>query len=205
MTSRLVRPSGRAHPATFYDRPTEVVARELLGSFLEHRSPAGTTSGRIVEVEAYLGPDDPASHSATGPSVRNKHLHGPPGTAYVYLIYGMHYCVNAVTRERGHGSAVLLRALEPHQGEALMHKRRGEVTRLRLTSGPGNLCRAMGIDRALDGTSLVRGSLTIRVGAPVDNADVACTPRIGITQAAEWPLRWVVRGSPFVSGPRALR
>lgn len=194
------RRAPRVLGAAFYDRPTETVARQLLGCLLEHRTPAGMTRGRIVEVEAYLGPDDPACHSARGWSERTRHLHGPPGRAYVYRIYGLHWCVNAVTRETGHGSAVLLRAVEPLAGVELMRRRRGRVPDRQLARGPGNLCQAFGITGDEDGVSLSRGALRILEGPGVADADVFVTARIGISKAAEWPLRFVVRGSPFASG-----
>ncbi len=205
MDARVARPAARAHPAPFYDRPTELVARELLGSILEHRTPAGTTSGRIVEVEAYLGPHDPACHAAAGLTSRTKSLHGPPGIAYVYFIYGVHWCFNAVTREEGHGSAVLVRALEPLAGLSVIKARRGNVRDRDLTNGPGKLCQALGIGAAQNGVPLDRGALRIVAGAPVADSDVQVTARIGITKAADWPLRWFVRGSPWVSGPRVAR
>lgn len=197
--------SGRVLGAAFYARSTEAVARDLLGCLLEHRTPTGMTRGRIVEVEAYLGPDDPACHSARGWSERTRHLHGPPGRAYVYRIYGLHWCVNAVTREVGHGAAVLLRAVEPIDGLDVMRARRGAVPDRQLARGPGNLCQAFGITGAEDGISLSRGPLRILRGDPVSDADVLWTPRIGITQAAEWPLRVLVRESPWVSGRRVPR
>ena len=191
---------GRSLPASFYDRSTELVARELLGAILEHSSADGVTSGRIVETEAYLGPDDPACHAVVGRTERTWHLHGPPGVAYVYFIYGVHWCFNAVTREEGHGSAVLVRAVEPVRGAELMRQRRGRIRRdLDLTNGPGKLCQALGIDGALDGARLDRGPLRILGGAPVSDAEVDLTSRVGITKAADWPLRWVVRGNPYVS------
>ena len=183
----------------FYNRATELVARDLLGAILEHRSPEGITRGRIVEVEAYLGPHDPASHAATGLSDRNRHLHGPPGTAYIYFIYGMHFCVNAVTREEGHGSGVLIRAVEPLAGLALMRKRRGGMPDRQLTNGPGKVCQALGITAPLGGSPLNRGALRILRGTPVADHDVVVAPRVGITKAVEWPLRFMVRGSPWVS------
>ena len=186
-------------PPEFYDRPTELVARNLLGAILEHRSPEGVARGRIVEVEAYLGPHDPASHAATGLSQRNRHLHGPPGTAYVYFIYGMHFCVNAVTREEGHGSGVLIRAVEPVSGLPLMRQRRGGVPDRQLTNGPGKVCQALGIGAALGGTRLNRGVLRILRGSPVADDDVLVAARVGITKAVDWPLRFMVRGSPWVS------
>jgi len=178
------------------------VARELLGAVLEHRSDDGVASGRIVETEAYLGPEDPACHAVAGRTERTWHLHGPPGVAYVYFVYGVHWCFNAVTREEGHGSAVLVRAIEPMGGLSLMRTRRGERRDVDLTNGPGKLCQALGIDGALDGTRLDRGSLRILAGTPVDDDGVEVTPRIGITRAAEWPLRWLLRGNPYVSQGR---
>ena len=193
----------RALPPTFYDRPTELVARDLLGAVLECTTPEGTASGRIVEVEAYLGPDDPACHAVAGRTERTWHLHGPPGVAYVYFIYGVHWCFNAVTREEGHGSAVLVRALEPLSGLAVMRHRRGPVRRdADLTNGPGKLCAALGIDGALDGVRLDRRALRILPGDPVSDSDVLVTPRIGITRAADWPLRWLVRDNRYVSTGR---
>ena len=191
---------GRALSASFYDRPTERVARDLLGAVLEHASPEGFASGRIVETEAYLGPDDPACHAVVGRTERTWNLHGPPGVAYVYFIYGVHWCFNAVTREEGHGSAVLVRAVEPVRGVELMRRRRGMVRRdIDLTNGPGKLCQALGITGALDGARLDRGALRILVGEPLPDANVDVTARVGITKAADWPLRWVVRGNPYVS------
>jgi DNA-3-methyladenine glycosylase len=195
--------SGRALPISFYDRPTEQVARDLLGAVLECTTPLGTASGRIVETEAYLGPDDPACHAVAGLTERTRNLHGPPGIAYVYFIYGVHWCFNAVTRQEGHGSAVLVRAVEPLAGVDLMRERRGNVRRdVDLTNGPGKLCQALGIDGAMDGTRLTQPPLRILAAPPVEGGDVEITPRIGITRAADWPLRWLVRGNPYVSATR---
>jgi DNA-3-methyladenine glycosylase len=194
--SRIGSPLG----VRFYDRATELVARDLLGAVLEATTPEGVTRGRIVETEAYLGPDDPACHAAAGLTARTKDLHGPPGTSYVYLIYGMYWCFNAVTREHGHGSAVLVRAVEPLQGIDLMRRRRPKVKRDRdLTNGPGKLCLAMGIDGSMSGLPLDEAPLVIRAGEPVRDEDVDVTPRVGITQAAEWPLRYLVRDNPYIS------
>ncbi|HEX6600694.1 MAG TPA: DNA-3-methyladenine glycosylase [Gemmatimonadaceae bacterium] len=191
---------GAPLPAKFYDRATELVARELLGAVLECTSPDGVTRGRIVETEAYTGPEDPACHAAAGLTRRTRHLFGPPGVAYVYLIYGMYWCFNAVTREEGHGAAVLVRAVAPLVGIDLMRARRPKVTRDRdLTNGPGKLCLAMGIDGSMDGTPLRDGPIIIRAGDPVPDDDVVVTPRIGIVKAAEWPLRYFIRDDPFVS------
>ena len=191
---------GAPLPLAFYDRPTEVVSRELLGSVLECTTAEGVTRGIIVETEAYLGPHDPACHAVAGLTSRTEHLFGPPGRSYVYLIYGMYWCFNTVTRERGHGSAVLVRAVSPTDGLELMRRRRPKVKRDRdLTNGPGKLCLAMGIVGAMSGSSLRTGPIVIRHGSPVSDADVVVTPRIGITQAASWPLRYFVRDDPYVS------
>ena len=199
--SRLASP----FPAAFYDRPTAEVARDLLGAVLECRAEGVVARGRIVEVEAYLGPHDAACHAAVGLTRRNRHLHGPPGRAYVYRIYGLHWCVNAVTREEGHGSAVLVRALEPLDGIEAMRRRRGGVPDRELANGPGKLCQALGITGEQDGVRLDRGALRLLPGTPVTDAAVAVTPRIGITQAAEWPLRYCIAGDPHVSrAPRGL-
>ena len=190
---------GRPFAAGFYDRATEIVARELLGAVLEHRTGEGTVRGRIVETEAYLGPDDPACHAAAGLTERTRILHGPPGHAYVYFIYGMHWCFNAVTREAGHGSAVLVRALEPLSGLALMRRRREIDDDVGLTSGPARLCEAFAIGRSQNGVRLDRGPLRILQGLSVPDESVLITPRIGIRKAADWPLRFLVKQNPFVS------
>ncbi len=197
---------GRVLPAAFYDRPTELVARDLLGATLECTTPEGVASGRIVETEAYLGPDDPACHAVAGLTERTVHLHGPPGFAYVYFIYGAHWCFNAVTREKGHGSAVLVRAIEPERGLDLMRERRGaKRSDVELTNGPGKLCQALGIDGAMNGVRLDRRPLRILAGDPVADEDVVVTPRIGITRAADGPLRWLLRDNPYVSAGRPGR
>ncbi|HSJ65038.1 MAG TPA: DNA-3-methyladenine glycosylase, partial [Gemmatimonadaceae bacterium] len=177
----------------------EQVARDLLGCIVVHRASGGTTAGRIVETEAYLGPHDPACHAVAGRTRRTHWLFGPPGVAYVYFIYGVHWCLNAVTREEGFGSAVLIRALEPVEGIPLMRERRRVAKDRDLTNGPGKLCQALGVAAAQNGLSLVDSALTIHPGAPLPDDAVAITPRIGITRAADWPLRWIVRASAFVS------
>ena len=169
---------------------------------LECTTPDGTAAGRIVEVEAYLGPDDPACHAVAGRTERTWHLHGPPGIAYVYFIYGVHWCFNAVTREEGHGSAVLVRAVEPVAGLELMQRRRAVRRIADLTNGPGKLCQALGITGALDGVPLDRRPLRILEGDAVPDSDIQVTSRIGITRAADWPLRWLIRGNPYVSTAR---
>lgn len=187
-------------PRAFYERETEIVAREMLGTVLECESDEGLASGIIVETEAYLGDHDLACHAAAGRTARTEALYGPPGTAYVYFIYGMYWCFNAVTRSEGLPSAVLVRALEPLDGLALMHKRRPRIrNEVELTNGPGKLCTALGIDGSMSGKSLQRRPLLIREGEPIPDDKVEVTTRIGITRCPDWPLRWIVRGNHFVS------
>ncbi len=179
----------------FYDRDTEIVARALLGAVLRSESADGVTSGIITETEAYLGPHDPACHAVYGRTARTWHLFGAPGTAYVYFIYGMHWCVNAVTREEGFGSAVLIRALEPVEGVEIMRARRPKARRdADLCNGPGKLCAALGITRVHDGGMLDAGGLRIHAGEPVPDERVVIGPRVGISKAVEWPLRFRVAG-----------
>lgn len=194
----------RALGAGFYTRETEQVARDLLGAVLECTVDGTRCRARIVETEAYVGEHDAACHAASGRTARTEVLYGPPGIAYVYFVYGMHWCVNAVTRRAGLPSAVLIRAAEPLEGLPAMRRRRGGVrTDLELTNGPAKLCDALGITgRRHHGVSLVSSSLRILAGDPVAEGDVAVTPRIGISRAADWPLRWVVRGTPYVSARR---
>jgi DNA-3-methyladenine glycosylase len=194
--SRASRPLSRS----FYDRETEFVARDLLGAILECRTADGIAAGRIVETEAYLGEHDPACHAAVGETDRTRWLYGPPGTAYVYFIYGVHWCVNAVTRSAGLPSAVLIRALEPLRGVSLMRARRpGIRSDVDLANGPGKLCAALGIDGRQNGVSLRHFPLRIREGEPVADSDIVVGPRIGITKAADWPLRWCIAGNAHVS------
>ena len=172
----------------------------MLGTVLECESEDGLASGIIVETEAYLGEHDLACHAAAGRTPRTEALYGPPGTSYVYFVYGMYWCFNAVTREEGLPSAVLVRALEPLDGISLMHKRRPRIRNaLDLANGPGKLCAALGIDGSLSAKSLQRKPLRIREGEPVDDDKVEVTTRVGITKCADWPLRWIVRGNRFVS------
>lgn len=188
-------------PRHFYDRDPALVARELLGMLLLVHDDDGTVHrARIVETEAYLGPHDPACHAVVGRTRRTEHLHGPPGRAYVYRIYGMHWCLNAVTQPDGVGSAVLLRAVEPIGDLQALRGRRAAARRDRdLTNGPGKLCAAYGITGAMDGSSLQRGPLRIVRGESLEAAQVSVSPRIGITRAADWPLRFFETGNSFVS------
>ena len=191
--------------AAFFDRDTRRVARDLLGAILECTADGVRCRARIVETEAYLGEHDPACHAAVGRTARTEGLYGAPGTAYVYLIYGIYWCANAVTRREGLPSAVLLRAAEPIEGVEAMWRRRPAARRLTdLTSGPGRLCDAMGITGlAHHGASLQRGALRILAGTPVARTRIGVTPRIGVNVAADWPLRYVERDNPFVSARRA--
>lgn len=189
-------------PRRFYARDTEVVARELLGSVLISTVGRKRVSGRIVETEAYVGPHDPASHGAEriGRTRRNESMFGDPGIAYVYRIYGVHWCLNAVTHEEGYPAAVLIRAVEPLEGIEVMRKRRATLLRDRdLASGPGKLAGAFAIDAKLDGHPLDVAPLWIEAGMKIRTRDVVCGPRIGITKAADWPLRFCVRGSAWLS------
>ncbi len=189
----------------FYERDTVTVARDLPGCLLVHREEAGTTMGWIVEVEAYLR-DDPAAHSYRGETPRNRAMFGPAGHAYVYRIYGLHTCVNIVTGQEGVGEAVLIRALEPAAGIDLMRARRGTDDLLALASGPGKLTSALGITMDLNGTSLSDGPLQVwspdslpgrrPEGSP---GEIVQTTRIGITKAADLPLRFYLKGSRYVS------
>jgi DNA-3-methyladenine glycosylase len=185
----------------FYDRPTVEVARGLLGKILVH----GPAAGMIVETEAYLGGDDLAAHSARGLTARTRVIFGPPGHAYVYLIYGMYECLNLVTEPDGQPGCVLIRALQPLAGIDLMRQRRPAARRLEdLASGPGKLTLAMAITRAHNGADVTRGSLVVRRALEEHPFDVEATPRIGIRQCVDWPLRFVMRGGPH-SWPEASR
>jgi DNA-3-methyladenine glycosylase len=156
------------------------------------------TAGRIVEVEAYVGPDDPACHAfGHRRTARTEPLYGAPGTAYVYFTYGMHWCLNAVTQPPEFPAAVLIRALEPLEGLALMRRRRRKEP---LCAGPARLCEALGVTGALNGVSLQRGPLRIvEDGSRPARASIAIGPRIGISQAKDWPLRFYLKDSPWVS------
>jgi DNA-3-methyladenine glycosylase len=178
-------------PRSFYDRDTIDVARELLGKHLVHRVAGVERVGRIVETEAYLGPHDLAAHSARGLTPRTRVMFGPPGHAYVYFVYGMHWCMNVVTREEGHASAVLLRAVEP------VKNLEGR------TQGPALLCRAMGIDGRMNGHDLLDDALYVAAPRREEPVRIVKRPRIGVDYAGpRWSrrlLRFYIRGNPFVS------
>ena len=206
-------------PRAFFEAPPEEVAPRLLGKLLVHRSGIDVLAGRIVEAEAYLGPHncppDPAAHSYRGPTPRNMVLFGPAGHAYVYAIYGRYFCMNVSCEAEGKAGCVLLRALEPLVGLAQMTRNRGlakdgllpgKLAR-NLTSGPSRLCQALGLSRQLhNGLDLAGRSSSLQVrddGYAVD--EVLITPRIGIHEAADWPLRFAVLGNVCVSGPKKMR
>jgi DNA-3-methyladenine glycosylase len=192
-------------PLRFLARPVDVVARALLGARLVSTVGGVLTAGVIVETEAYRGPDDPASHAAIriGRTARNAAMFGPPGRAYVYRIYGMHWCMNIVTGGEGDPQAVLIRALDPLAGEDEMARRRGGASGL--ASGPGRLCQALGITNALYGHDLSLPPLELRPGWRVPDESVGVSGRIGVRAAHDWPLRFFVRGNPAVSRPAATR
>jgi DNA-3-methyladenine glycosylase len=184
-------------PRGFYDRGTIDVARGLLGQVLVH----GPAAGIIVETEAYPGGDDLASHSAAGITDRTRVIFGPPGHAYIYLSYGMHDCMNIVVNPAGKPGCVLIRALEPTEGLAIMRTRRpGARSDRDLASGPGNLTRALGITRKQTGTDITKGDLVVLARTPAPPVEIAVTPRIGITKCADLPLRFVIKGNRYVSG-----
>jgi DNA-3-methyladenine glycosylase len=189
-------------PRHFYARPTLEVARDLLGKELLWRGKGAKMGGVIVEVEAYLGAHDPASHAYRGETRRNRTMFGAPGHAYVYFTYGMHHCMNVVTEEKGTPHAILLRALAPSTGLELWHAARPDLPLSKMASGPGRLCRALGIDRRHDGLDLVRSDLVIRERPGSQPLEIRSGPRIGISQAREMPYRFWVAHEPAVSGPR---
>jgi DNA-3-methyladenine glycosylase len=179
-------------PREFYERDTTQVAQDLLGCLLVNRLPNEIRVGRIVETEAYLGSHDLAAHSSRGITPRTRIMYGPPGRAYVYLIYGIHHCMNVVTEPEGHGSAVLIRALEPVQGITAS------------TKGPGLLCKAMDITLRQNGQDLCEGDFFIASPDQPSAIRVIPCPRIGVAYAGEWahkPLRFYIEGNHYVSKP----
>ncbi len=177
---------------SFYERDTVTVARELLGTYLVHILPGGPRIGRIVEVEAYVGAHDKASHSCRGRTARTEPMFGPPGHAYIYLIYGMYCCMNVVTEPEGHASAVLIRAVEPVEG----------ITGK--TCGPGLLCQSLAIDRRLNGQDLLSDELHVVDHPASARFRIVKRPRIGVEYAGQWArrhLRFYIAGNPFISRP----
>lgn len=193
----------RVLPRKFFARAPVTVARELLGKLLLHDDHGQLLIGRIVETEAYLAAEDPASHAYRGQTPRNTAMFGPPGHAYIYAIHRYH-CLNVVTEGEGIPSAVLLRAVEPLQGMEVMCSRRRTAHYVNLTSGPGKLCQAFAIDRSLDQWALTQGR-RLWLAAPMAETviDIVATPRIGITSAQAWPLRFCDAASTCLS--RRLR
>ena len=184
----------------FFDRDPRVVSRELLGKLIVRHEENKTLAGRVVEVEAYLGVGDLAAHAAAGETERNAVLWGPPGHAYIYFIYGMHFCLNISCLPEGEAGGVLIRALEPVAGGATMARRRGvPADAPRLASGPGNVTRALGLSLRDNGADLTRGRLTLEPPDAPRAFRVASGPRVGITRARELRLRFWVAGNRFVS------
>lgn len=193
--NQLLKSSTRL-PRSFYERATVEVAKDLLGKILIH----GKTAGRIVEVEAYLGEQDEAAHAANGLTERTRAIFGPPGHAYIYLIYGMYECLNLVTEPDGVPGCVLIRALEPVIGLEIMKQRRPRARRVEdLMSGPGKLTLAMGITREQYGCDLTKGPITVRRLHAEEPVTIKITPRIGIQKCQDWPLRFVIEGNRFLS------
>ncbi|HEX2548660.1 MAG TPA: DNA-3-methyladenine glycosylase [Gammaproteobacteria bacterium] len=179
-------------PRSFYDRDTIVVAKDLLGKYLVHEVNGIQYIGKVVEVEAYVGAHDLASHSSKGVTKRTAVMYGPPGHAYVYMIYGMYYCMNVVTEKEGHGSAILLRALEPIQN---IEKN---------TKGPGLLCQAMHINKTLNQCDLLSDFFYFREPLKKETIHIIKRPRIGVHYAKDWAkkhLRFYIKGNPYVSRP----
>lgn len=191
----------------FYSRKTGIVAQELLGKTLVHKTDEGIISGKIVETEAYFGQKDPGSHAYRGITQRNRIMFGPAGKAYIYLVYGNHYCFNVVTEKNGVGGAVLIRALEPQEGIRLMKKhRRIDGPLVRLTNGPGKLTRALGITGSMNGADLTGNKLFIisqigsrKKGSSSKDFSIVSTGRIGIREGRNLPYRYYIEGSKFVS------
>lgn len=192
---------GRKLPRSFYEQPTLEVAKQLLGKYLVRVTETGPVVGKIVETEAYVGPEDRASHASRGRTRRTEVMFGPPGYAYVYLIYGMYYCFNVVTEREGYPAAVLVRAVEPMSPLQSRSPNRSNL----LTNGPGKVCRYFGIDRSFNGIDLCRSVLFIedrRTWIPPE--EIAQAPRIGVDYAGRWkdmPWRFYLRGNPYVSSP----
>ena len=188
-------------PRSFYEQPTIEVARQLLGKYLVRKHPDGTTVGRIVETEAYIGPQDKACHASRGRTPRTEIMFGRAGHAYVYMIYGFHYMLNIVTEAADFPAAVLIRAVEPLEGLPLMQSRRQTERLHSLASGPGKLCRAFAIDRTLNGNDVCGKVLYLDDhGEPAPK--VVTTPRIGVDYAGKWkhkPWRFLIKGNEFVS------
>lgn len=200
MIVATVQPAATAR--AWFDRESLAVAHDLLGARLVHRAGDGTVGGRIVEVEAYSGPEDLAAHSSRGPTARNEVMFGPPGHLYVYLIYGLHHCLNVVTGPGAKPEAVLIRALQIDEGIEVARERRGpRAADARLAAGPGNLARALGVDRSLNGSDLLTGPVQVeRRSGPMPL--MRSGPRIGVDYAGPWAaraMRFWIADDPHVS------
>jgi DNA-3-methyladenine glycosylase len=193
--------SGTTLPRAFFDRPSEEVAPDLLGRVFTHRTPDGEVAVRLTEVEAYAGTVDPASHAYRGRTERNAVMFGPPGHAYVYFTYGMHFCVNLVCRPEGDASAVLLRAGAVVHGDELARARRPRSSVRDLARGPARLCQALEIDRRLGGADVCDrdGPLRILAGEPVEHSLIRSGPRTGVNGGKDTPWRFWIEGEPSVS------
>ncbi len=178
--------------------PAEEVAPRLLGCYLIRELEGQTMAAKIVETEAYAQ-DDVASHSYRGQTPRTRVMFGPPGHLYVYFTYGMHYCCNIVTGREGHGAAVLLRALEPLEGEETMSQNRHGLSGQQLTNGPAKLCQAFGIDKTQNGHDLHQPPLQLIVQPPLLQTDIVQSTRVGISRGQDVPWRFYIRGNPYVS------
>jgi len=192
-------------PRSFYSRSTLDVANDLLGKVLIRRLGRRKLAGRIVETEAYVGPHDLACHASKGHTPRTAVMFGPPGFAYVYMIYGFYFCLNVVTEPEGYPAAVLIRAVEPLEGVDLMKKLRSHPVRhTNIASGPGKLCMAMSIDKQLNGADLLGTTIWIE-DRNIDRGAILTSPRVGVDYAGEYkdkPWRFFVDGSPHVSRVR---
>ncbi len=191
-------------PQPFYEQDTIEAAKKLLGCYLAHIEDGETTVGRIVETEAYVL-NDPACHAFKGKTKRNSVLFGPAGYAYVYMIYGMYFCLNAVAGKEGTGQAILIRALEPVEGIALMQKRRGKKDVKLLCSGPGKLTQALAIDISFNSLPLFSSPVQIWSSDSlpgfkiIGDDDITRTTRVGLSQAKDWLLRFYIKGNPYIS------
>lgn len=192
---------------SFFQQPTRILAQSLLGTYLVHETKEGKTIGKIVETEAYLGSSDPASHTYRGETIRNRAMFGEPGHAYIYFTYGMYYCFNITSAPKGIGEGILIRALEPIEGIEIMEQRRSARSKTKLSpktlaNGPAKLVIAMGITKALYGHKLTEKPLYLLSSdhfSVINEPEIITTTRIGISVAEEMPLRFYIKGNPFVS------
>ncbi len=192
---------GRILPRSFYTRPTLTVAPELLGKTLVYQHPDGTVAGDIVEVEAYIGEDDPACHAAPGKTVRNAIMYDIGGHSYIYFVYGMYYCLNFTTEKKDFPAAILIRAVEPREGIEIMTAQSPSTAR-KLTNGPGKLCRAFGLTREHNGLDLTEKKLHVLDTGRIVST-ITTSPRIGIKKAARRPWRFFLPDSDCVSRPQS--